>query len=191
MFMDTKINFIVKASGFPTGKIYKMYIWLNGHVENAGKYIDNNADIIKEALKDVCVVHSIEFSYITYTNIEHKKEKYGDIILEKEIEIKTKEKTKKSKIDNVPKKVTDISKVDLPNIDDADLRTLRGRIGMELFKRDHKLSDEVYNFYMMNSEKITVEEAKKMCEEHNGSVDLFLLKKREVRKKVEEKIKIK
>lgn len=187
--MDTKVNFTVKALGFPTGKIYKMYIWMEGYVENAGKHIDNNVDDIKEQLKNTCVVHAIEFTHSTYTNMVHDGEDYGDIILEKEVSISKnagkKKKEKKKKIEIKP--ITDISKIDLPNIDDDDLNRLRIRTINEIFKRKHKLSDDVFSFFIKNQDKITVEEAKQICEEH-GSVDLYLLEKRAVRKKVEEKI---
>ena len=53
MNMDTKVNFNVKALGFPTGKIYKMYIWLEGNYQNAGKYIDDHVDEIKDQIKEI------------------------------------------------------------------------------------------------------------------------------------------
>ena len=183
--MDTKIVFKVKALGFPTGVIYQMYVWLNGNINNAGKYIDNHVDEIKESLKDTMYVHSIEHNYTTYTNTKPENEHYGDIILDKEIKISTEKKLKTKK---EIKPVKDIAKIDLPNIDEKDLITLKQRIVNELFKREHKLSDDVFNFYLVNKDEITPEEAKKICEEH-GSVDMFLLKKREIRKKVKEKIK--
>ena len=181
MNMDTKINFNVKALGFPRGKIYKMYIWVEGNCDNAGKYIDDRVDEIKEQIKDVCHVHSIELSYTTYTNYKHEDEKYGDIVLDKEIEISTKDE-KKKKVETKP--VTDIKKIDLPNIDKDDLNTLKEKIDIELFKREHKLSDDVYNFYYVNMDLVSVDEAKEICKEH-GAKDLFFLRKREVRKKVE------
>ena len=186
--MDTKINFSVKGLGFPTGKIYKMHIWLEGYINMAGKYLDNNADHIRDQLKDVCHVHSIELGYITHANTAHPGEDYGDIILEKEVGVTVADKKyKKNKKKKEPKPVTDIDKIDLPNIDDEDLKKLKNRIINEQFKRKHKLSDDVFYFYVTNKDEITVEEAKQICEEH-GSVDMFLLKKRKLRKKVEEKI---
>jgi len=185
--MDTKVYFNVKGLGFPTGKIYKMYIWIEGHINNAGKYLDDNADLIRDQLKDVCHVHSIEHAYTTYTNSAHPEANYGEIVLEKEVSVTIAGKTKIKK-NKVVKPVTDISKVDLPNIDKDDLTKLKQRIINELFKREHGLSDDVFNFYVINKDEISVEEAKQICEEHGGSVDMFLLKKRKLRKKVEEKI---
>jgi hypothetical protein len=181
--MATKIVFKVKTLGFPKGVIYQMYVWLDGGVENAGEYITNHADEIKESLKTTMYVHSIEHCYTTYTNNKPVNENYGDIILDKEIELGDKKVKTKTEI----KPITDITKVDLLNINTIDLTKLRGKIGEELFKRTHNLSDDVYQFYLNNMKTISVEEAKKICEEHGG-VDMFLLKKREIRKKVQEKI---
>jgi len=185
--MDTKIYFNVKALGFPVGKIYKMYIWLEGNVSNSRKYIDDEVDNIKDQLKDVCVVHSIEHLYTTYTNTAHKDEEYGVVNVDSESNASTgtKTKTKTKKVE--PKPVTDINKIDLPNIDKDDLVRLRIRTVNELFKREHSLSDDVFNFYLKNKDEITVDEAKQLCEEH-GSVDMFLLEKRKLRKMVEGKI---
>ena len=181
--MDTKIVFKVKALGFPKGKIYQMYVWLSGNIDKAGEYLDNHADEIKESLKDTMYVHSIEHSYTTFTNTKSGDEKYGDIILDKELKMNS----KKTKTKKEVKPTTDISKIDLPNIDTDNLKKLRIRVVNELFKREHDLSDDVFSFFLKNQDKLSVEEAKTICEEH-GSVDLFLLEKREVRKKVEEKI---
>ena len=183
MDMDTKLVFKVKALGFPTGEIYQMYVWVKGNLANAGKYIDDHADEIKESLKETMYIHSIEHYYTTYSNNKPEPEEFGDIILDKEIKIGSKKSKKKKEV----KPVTDINKVDLPNIDNKDLGRLKQRIVNELFKREHDLSGDVFSFFVANQDQISVEEAKRLCEEH-GSVDMFLLKKREVRKKVEEKI---
>jgi len=181
--MDTKIVFKVKALGFPTGKIYQMYVWVKKNLNDAGKYIEEHSDEIRDSLKETMHIHSIEHSYTTYTNNKPENENFGDIVLEKELKIGSKKIKKKKEV----KPTSDIDKVDIRNIDDKDLGRLKQRIINELFKRKHDISDDVFNFYLVNKDEVTIEEAKKICEEH-GSVDMFLLKKREVRKKVEEKI---
>lgn len=185
IIMDARINFNVKGLGFPTGKIYKMYIWVED-INEPGKYIDSHADEIKEQLKDICVVHSIEHTYTSYINSVSSKRKYGDIVLDKTIDIPTtkiEKNTNKVKI----KYVTDIKKLDFPNIPKDDLKTLKDEVDTELFKREHDLSDDVYNFYIANMDLVDIEECKKICDKH-GTSDLYILRKKEVRKKIEEKV---
>lgn len=183
MAIDTRISFNVRGLGYPSGKIYKMCVWFNDKIDNPGKWVDEHVDEIKNQLKDVCYVHSIEHDFITYTNTRKKEEKYGDIILlnEKDAVTLTEKKDKKEKL------VTDIRKIDLPNIDKKDLNTLRDEIEIELFKRDNELSDEVYNFFKANEDLVTVEVAKETTDKH-GTEDLYFLRKKQVRKLVEEKI---
>jgi len=184
MDMDTRIAFKVKGLGFPSGQIYRMYIWFEGHKENAGKWVEDNSDNIKKQMETTCHVHSIEFEYVTYTNSHNKDEKYGDLILDKTI--RAIPKVKKTKNDP-NSKVTKINRIDFPNIDSQDLRIIRYKARVELFKREHKISDAVYEFFKENKDLVTIEEVIKITDEY-GADDLFLLKKRKIREQVEKKL---
>ena len=186
MTSEVKINFVVHGLGFPVGKVYKLHVWLPGDTKNAGKWVDKNADQIKKELRDTCHVHSIQHTSVMWTNIRTNQENYGDIILDSTKDASPSNDKSKSKSIEV-KPVKDIRKIDLPNIDDADLNKLRGKINIELFKRQHKLSDAEYDFYMENTDLVgDISNLKKICDEY-GTDDKFILRKREVRKKIQEK----
>ena len=182
--MDAKVTFTVKGLGFPFGKIYKMHVWLPNGTTRPGAWVDDNADKIKDYMDDLCIVHSIELNYVTWANTRTEDSEYEDIILESEKDA-TPSSKKSKKVETKP--VTDIKKIDLPNIDKDDLNKLTEKIDIELFKRENELSDDVYNFWFVNQDLVSVDEAKEICKEH-GADDLFLLRKMEIRKKVEEKV---
>lgn len=184
---DIKVSFEVKGLGFPIGKIYKLHVWLPDGTKNPGKWVDDHADKIKEELKSVCHVHSVQHKSTMWTNVRTDEEDYGDIILDSAVDATLADKSKKKKKKKEPKPVTDIRKIDLPNIDKEDLVKLKNEIETEFFKRDNELSDALYDFYMANVDLVSVDQAKEICKEH-GTDDLFLLRKREIRKIVEEKI---
>lgn len=184
--MDTKIGFTVKGLGFPVGRIHKMYVWFEGQYPNPAKYIDDNVDKIKKELRDICHIHSIEYTHTTYSNTRTELEEYGSIILESVSDVSTTDK-KKNKKKKTVKLVTDIRKLDLPNIPREDLSTLKDKVEIEFFKRDNELSDDVYDFFVANEDLVTIDEVKKIAE--SGSInDKFLLRKKEIRKQVELKI---
>ena len=187
MISDVKVNFVVQGLGFPIGKIYKLHVWLPSEIKNPGNWVDENADKIKKELRDTCHVHSIQHTSIVWTNSRNTKECCGDIILdsEKDATPSKREKSKSKKVEVKP--VKDIRKIDIPNIDKDDLNKLQNKITTELFKRENELSDDVYDFWFVNQDLVSIDEAKTMCKEH-GAKDLFLPRKMEVRKKVEEKI---
>ena len=83
---DVKISFVVKGLGFPIGKIYKMHVWLPDGTKNPGKWVDENADRIKEEIKDICQVHSIQHYSTMWTNTRNDKEGFGDIILDSTVD---------------------------------------------------------------------------------------------------------
>jgi len=183
---EVKISFIVHGLGFPLGKVYRLHVWLPPQTQRPGSWVDDNADIIKQELRDVCHVHSIQHISVMWAPTRTNKEGYGDIILDSEKDASpANDKSKAKKAEE--KLVKDIRKIDLPNIDKDDLNKLKGEIDIELFKKEHKLSDDVYNFWFVNQDLVSIDEAKDMCKEH-GANDLFLPRKMEIRKKVEEKI---
>lgn len=185
MDMNAKVTFTVKGLGFPFGKIYKMHVWLPNETKRPGAWIDENADKIKDEMKDMCIVHSIELNYVSWSNTNPKNVDFGDLVLESEKDATPSSKKKSKKVETKP--VTDIKKIDLPNIDKDDLNKLKEKIDVELFKRENELSDDVYNFWFVNQDLVSVDEVKEICKEH-GADDLFLLRKMEIRKLVEKKV---
>ena len=186
---EVKINFTVHGLGFPTGKILKLHVWLPDGIKSPTQWVDNNADIIRKELRDICHVHSIQHNCVMWTNSKKNTEEYGNIILDSEKNASPSNDTKtKAKTVEV-KPLTDIRKIDLPNIDIKDLNKLKSKIDIEIFKRDNDLSDDVYDFYYVNEDLVTVDQAKNICKKH-GSSDLFFLRKREIRKHIKKKTPI-
>ena len=188
MPLDTKATLEVKIRDFPVGKIMKIHIWFEGFLkqEDIQKYIDANMDKIKEQLENESKreVHSIEVGFVIATNCRSEEEDIGDIILEKIVDAGPGKKTKTKKVE---KKVFDIKLFEPHNTTEEDLLEFRDIIDTELFKRKHKLSDSVYDFFIANEDLVTVDQAKEICKTHNPD-DTYLLRKREVRKIIQSKL---
>jgi len=185
---EVRINFIVKGLGFPVGKIYNLHVWLPAGTENPVKWVTDNADKIKSELRDTCHVYSIQHQSTVWTNSRTVSDKHGEIIIDSTVDATISGDKEKKKKESKP--VTDIRKIDLPNISKDDLNKLKTKIDIEIFKKENVLSDDVYDFFMANIDLVTVDEAKKVCEEY-GTDDIFILRKKEIRKKVKEKISTK
>lgn len=183
MPFDTKAHLIVKTKDFPVGKIHNLHIWFSGNWKrkDINEKVNEKLDDIKSHMEKIGSVHSIEVTSVSYTNMSHPDEKYGDLIL-----TKSSDASPEKVVQKVVEKFN-IRKIDLPNTPKEDLVELMDKIEIEFFKREHHLSDDVYNFFKENEDLVTLDEAKKYCEKH-GADDVYVFRKMKVRELVNEKI---
>lgn len=182
----TNICFNVTVYGFPKGKLYKMSVWTQKTVSDTSSFLKENEDNIKKSIgEDGEKIRSISFRSAIYTNtLNVNVEKFDEFIIESEFKpgLNTTNTTNTVKKEN--NKSTNIK-----DIDTDKLIRLKGKIEVELFKRENDLSDDFYKFYLENKDLMSLEDIKKHCKEH-GSEDIYYFKKRKIKENIEKKVKI-
>jgi len=177
----TKVNLIVEIKGYPHGKICKLHFWLDGFIlkSKIQKYIDEELKFdnlfVDEDDISRCYVDSIH-----YTNDKSPKEYFGLVIIDSNVSV----------VPSTPKEVKVVNSntkekekpLDIKKIETKDLITLRGRIEIELFKREYTLSEAEYEFYYVNKDLIEIKEIKESFKLYGG--DAFKMKKMNIRKKL-------
>lgn len=179
-----KFEFLIKTKSFPHGNIYRAVCWINEHMSFQAFKV-NYLSEIKKAVKAE-VIHSIDLSYLSYTNSAHdrvnEERELGKVFIrdKKEAGVKNKKTNTDSK-----GPVTDVRRLDLPNISDEDLELLAVAVEDEKFKREHHMSDDAYDFYLLNQDIMSIEEAKEYCSTHSAK-DMYGFRKRKIREKLTE-----
>lgn len=177
----TRVNLIMEIKGYPRGRICKLHFWLDGFVPKSDiqKYIDEKIEF-ENSFIDENDISRCYVDRIHYTNDKSPKEYFGLVIVDSNLSVVS----SAPKVDNNQNNNTKPKEkpLDIKKIESKDLITLRGKIEIELFKREYSLTEEEYEFYYVNRDIIEISDIKESFKLHKG--DAFKMKKINIRKKL-------
>ena len=193
----TKSYIDIYVKDFPVGKLLKCHLWLEGYFNNeqVTNLLNENLSL-DEKFKDKYHISGFQIKYSVSYAAKDKDTKLGLIYIIKEVDYKKNETSnnmsvfnnkgmlKGLTIDNISKPKVNLKDINLKEYSDNELVNLKRRMVEEFFKREHKLSEDEYKFYLANIEEIPAnsEDIKKAFEESKG--DKFKFKKQKIRKKL-------
>jgi hypothetical protein len=177
MNFNTKCHLLIKIKDYPIGKNMKCYVWFEGAVDK--KEIENkvkNCLTLSETYKDYAIAEiSVVNNVMTNTRME-KNENFGEIILQSISNVyegnPKKQKEKKHSFKDI--KYSDLT--------DKDIEEIDKKLTIEMFKRQHKLNDSEYRFYIENKDEVDLEKVKEVYEKCGG--DIFKLRKDKIRENI-------
>jgi hypothetical protein len=177
MNFNTKCYLFIKIKDYPIGKNLKCYVWFEGSVDikEIEKRVKDSL-ILSETYKDYAIAEiRIVNSIMTNTKLK-EDENFGEIILQSISNVfeGNPKKQKENKFTFKDIKYSDLTDKELDDIDN--------KLTTEIFKRQHKLSDSEYKFYMENKDEVGLNDVKEIYEKCGG--DIFKLRKSRIRENI-------
>ena len=173
---NTKCYLLIKVKDYPIGKNLKCYVWFEGLIKDIDvKSSVKNSLTLSDTYKDYSI-KEIEVVSTIVTNTMKTEENFGEIILQSITNV----------FEGNPKKQKDkkfsFKDIKYSELTDKDIEEIDRKLNAEIFKRQHKLSDSEYKFYIENRDEVDLTKVKEIYEKCGG--DIFKLRKEKIRENI-------